>query len=843
MAAAAGTGGAAKPAAAAAFPLELESGAGQPAAGNKFDLELDAAEEASSSGFSDYARVLAGNRHFRLLWAAEMVDNIGSWLSYVATLEMASQLSGGSGLALSAVVLIRFLPSLALAPVCGVVADRLNRVRVLVVAAAADAAVMACLAFVPSAPRAAQTPLLYALLALQFSAAGFYEPARKALVPVLVPAADLHLAATIDSWAWSLTGAVGASVGGLVASRLGAPACFMVDACTYLVAAGCAFALPRALGAPDAATRHLKKAASRRGSETGGTAGEAAAEAVRRRPKDTDEGEAEGDAALEAGGGGSLGPGVSHPERRHHHHQALQPLSREPAGTPAEVPALQEHEQAPPRGGSRAGAAAAAALPARDVHHASGSSSRPGRGSTAALLVAARAAIAEGWAATAEGWSYMAAPANREVSAIVAMKCAAALVWGAIDILNVFFADMPSLQLGDSSTTLGLIFAAVGFGCFVGPILFNRFLPPTPPALRWGVALSYLFFFAGLLLMLLSPSLTLVLVSTVVRSMGSAALWIFSTLLMQKRVPNNFLGRMAAVEGALYTVAEAASSLFGGAAFDVFHLSLHQLLLILTAIAAVEAKQCASISSPNDVGSGSAAPPRSTSSPLEQPALSRATMTSVMSSLRPGLSSLATGRPGAVGMASHAALAAGLVRTPVVAASRPTGHISWRGRLGQPYSRKGEQLASQAASAAVPAVPLPTLAFLAAAAVMFGILTWRLAVRRLPLGQAYLRHASLPEADKESAEEAYALQKACLRHRLRLFVWCLMALMLLDLGGICFAGVLKIDAALWAAEFEKAVLVFSALSAWVLAPIALQTREAKIRAQVGREVKASHAAQ
>ena len=53
---------------------------------------------------------------------------------------------------------------------------RLNRVRVLVVAAAADAAVMACLAFVPSAPRAAQTPLLYALLALQFSAAGFYEP-------------------------------------------------------------------------------------------------------------------------------------------------------------------------------------------------------------------------------------------------------------------------------------------------------------------------------------------------------------------------------------------------------------------------------------------------------------------------------------------------------------------------------------------------------------------------------------------------------------------------------------------------------------------------------------------
>jgi hypothetical protein len=74
-------------------------------------------------GFRDYYRCLRDNRHFRLLWTAETVDNVGSWLSYVATLDMVEQFSGGSGLALSAVVLIRFLPSLALAPICGVVAD------------------------------------------------------------------------------------------------------------------------------------------------------------------------------------------------------------------------------------------------------------------------------------------------------------------------------------------------------------------------------------------------------------------------------------------------------------------------------------------------------------------------------------------------------------------------------------------------------------------------------------------------------------------------------------------------------------------------------------------------
>ena len=83
-----------------------------------------AASADKTHGFRDYYRCLRDNRHFRLLWTAETVDTCGSWLSYVAVLDMVEQFSGGSGLALSAVVLIRFLPSLALAPICGVVADR-----------------------------------------------------------------------------------------------------------------------------------------------------------------------------------------------------------------------------------------------------------------------------------------------------------------------------------------------------------------------------------------------------------------------------------------------------------------------------------------------------------------------------------------------------------------------------------------------------------------------------------------------------------------------------------------------------------------------------------------------
>lgn len=46
--------------------------------------------------------------------------------------------------------------------------------------------------------------LLFALLALLFCGSSFTDPARKALTPQLVPQHELHLAATLDAFTWSL---------------------------------------------------------------------------------------------------------------------------------------------------------------------------------------------------------------------------------------------------------------------------------------------------------------------------------------------------------------------------------------------------------------------------------------------------------------------------------------------------------------------------------------------------------------------------------------------------------------------------------------------------------------
>ncbi len=69
-----------------------------------------------------------------------------------------------------------------------------------------------------------------------------------------------------------------------------------------------------------------------------------------------------------------------------------------------------------------------------------------------------------------------------------------------------------------------------------------------------GVVGAYGLLFVGYLLMVLAPNIALVLLSTMVRSCGSAVVWVYSTLLLQIRVPNQMLGRMMAVEMASFTV-------------------------------------------------------------------------------------------------------------------------------------------------------------------------------------------------------------------------------------------------------------------------------------------------
>ena len=75
---------------------------------------------------------------FRKLWQSMAFSSFGDWLGLLATTALAQQLSGGdyktANFAIAGVFIARLLPAVILGPLAGVIADRFDRRRLMVVA-------------------------------------------------------------------------------------------------------------------------------------------------------------------------------------------------------------------------------------------------------------------------------------------------------------------------------------------------------------------------------------------------------------------------------------------------------------------------------------------------------------------------------------------------------------------------------------------------------------------------------------------------------------------------------------------------------------------------------------
>ena len=159
-----------------------------------------AAAEARSQGAGDAPRSevrfgalreLLALRPFRGLWLAGTLSSSGDWLALLATTSLASVLARdtvGAYLAVSGVFILRILPAMVLGPFAGVVADRLDRRWTMIVGD-----VLRGTLFV-SIPLVGTLWWMYVAIVLSESVSLFWNPAKDATVPNLVPRVRLELA-------------------------------------------------------------------------------------------------------------------------------------------------------------------------------------------------------------------------------------------------------------------------------------------------------------------------------------------------------------------------------------------------------------------------------------------------------------------------------------------------------------------------------------------------------------------------------------------------------------------------------------------------------------------------
>jgi MFS family permease len=187
-------------------------------------------ENASRNPRSSFAAFR--HRDFRLLWAGQLVSGTGSQMQYVA-INWHVYLLTKSALALGTVGLVRVVPIILCSLVGGVVADALDRKRLMMVTQTVMLLSAGALAAVTWLGLQSVWPI-YLLTAVSAAATAFDNPARQALMPMLVPAEDFPNAVSLWLIVFHLSTVVGPALAGLILASYSPAIVYAFNALSFL---------------------------------------------------------------------------------------------------------------------------------------------------------------------------------------------------------------------------------------------------------------------------------------------------------------------------------------------------------------------------------------------------------------------------------------------------------------------------------------------------------------------------------------------------------------------------------------------------------------------------------
>jgi MFS family permease len=189
--------------------------------------------EAASPGAQVSTTAIFRKRDFSLLWIAQLVSTAGSALTDLAAgIYVFNQT--GSALAVGLTLMATAVPSLVVGLLAGVVVDRYDRRKVMILSNLAQAFVVALIPFLLGV----DITLLFIALLVNAGVKQFFDPAYETLIPEIASDEELHAANAFLQIAAFGSNAIGFAAAGLLAS-IDIELAFWIDALTFLFSAGC----------------------------------------------------------------------------------------------------------------------------------------------------------------------------------------------------------------------------------------------------------------------------------------------------------------------------------------------------------------------------------------------------------------------------------------------------------------------------------------------------------------------------------------------------------------------------------------------------------------------------
>src|SRR3990170_937584 len=181
-----------------------------------------------------FTRGFVAMRHpnYRRYWFGQIGSLVGAWMQSVALPWLVLQL-GGSPLQLGLVMAFMFGPSMFLAPLGGVLADRVDKRRTLIVVNSL-AMLQALALFVLALTGVVEIWHVFLLAGVAGFVNAVEMPVRQAFVAELIPREDLTNAIALSSTSFNLSRVVGPAVAGVTIAAFGVASNFGVNAVSYV---------------------------------------------------------------------------------------------------------------------------------------------------------------------------------------------------------------------------------------------------------------------------------------------------------------------------------------------------------------------------------------------------------------------------------------------------------------------------------------------------------------------------------------------------------------------------------------------------------------------------------
>jgi MFS family permease len=186
-----------------------------------------------------FTTLLRTNRNYRFMWMGQVVSEIGDHFNNIAVFSLALEHTK-SGLVVSGVMLARAIPAVLAGPIAGVLLDRVDRRRIMIVSDLVRFFI--ALGFIFSV-HASGNWMLYAFSALLMFASPFFTSGRSSILPSIANQEELHAANSLTQTTQWTTLTIGTFLAGFSVMKFGYAGAFIFNSLSFLVSALCIWQL------------------------------------------------------------------------------------------------------------------------------------------------------------------------------------------------------------------------------------------------------------------------------------------------------------------------------------------------------------------------------------------------------------------------------------------------------------------------------------------------------------------------------------------------------------------------------------------------------------------------